>query len=107
MQVRLDESHDGHELRTSLGTEVHLLLPENRTTGYRWHLVADGHPTLSLKADRYDAAGTAPGQGGIRHWTFSAAERGRSELHAVYRRPWESAEASGRSFRAVVIVSTQ
>ncbi len=101
--LQLDQQADGRAFRVSLGSDLAIALPENPTTGYRWYL-GDSGPAFALTQDRFDAPVGPPGKGGSRHWTFRAAQAGKAEIRAVYRRSWESEGAQSRSFRIVVTV---
>jgi inhibitor of cysteine peptidase len=102
--LHVDERADGGECRPVLGQRLEVVLPENPTTGFRWHLVDDGRPVVTLSDDRFDTPGRAPGQGGNRRWTFDAVRPGRTVIRAVYRRSWQPANPSQRSFSITVIV---
>jgi len=101
--LQLDQKADGREFRVRLGSQLEIALPENPTTGYRWYLGESG-PVFALTQDRFDAPDGPPGKGGSRHWTFRAAQAGKAEIRAVYRRPWEPEGTQPRSFRIVVTV---
>jgi inhibitor of cysteine peptidase len=101
--LQLDQQADGREFRVNLGSQVEIALPENPSTGYRWHFGENG-PAFALTQDRFDVPGGPPGKGGSRHWTFKAVRAGKAELRAVYRRSWESEGKQPRSFRIVVTV---
>lgn len=105
--MQLDQRADGQEFRLGLGHQLELVLPENPTTGYRWHLRETGSPALALVQDRLDRTGGRPGQGGSRHWVFKAVQSGNAAIRAVYRRAGESEDAAPRSFRIVVIVASK
>jgi inhibitor of cysteine peptidase len=101
--LRLDQQADGREFRVHLGSQLEIALPENPTTGYRWHL-GGNDPAFALMQDRFDAPAGPPGKGGIRRCTFRAVRAGKAEIRAVYRRSWESEGEQPRGFRIVVTV---
>jgi inhibitor of cysteine peptidase len=101
--LQLDQQADGREYRLRLGSQLEIALPENPTTGYRWHL-GGNDPAFAVTQDRFDAPDGPPGKGGSRHWTFLAVQAGKAEIRAVYRRSWEPEGTRSRSFRIVVTV---
>ncbi|HLH20819.1 MAG TPA: protease inhibitor I42 family protein [Bryobacteraceae bacterium] len=84
----LGPAEKGKEIEIPLGTEIVVNLPENPTTGYRWHVEAGDH--LLLRGDEYQPAGNLPGAGGTRHFRFRSVKTGMSEIHAFLRRSWET-----------------
>jgi predicted secreted protein len=92
MAVELTESDAGAEHAVDVGQELVLRLPENRTTGYRWHLALpeDG---VVLDDDRFepDTSGR-PGAGGTRTFRLHATRAGAHRLGARQRRSWETGD---------------
>jgi inhibitor of cysteine peptidase len=93
----VDEGDDGRQIDLSLGEVLEIRLPENPTTGFRWHLAADGSPASVLAGDSFEAGGQRPGQGGRHVWRFRAATPGESAIELHYARPWQRG-AAGRRF---------
>jgi predicted secreted protein len=90
--VELTESDAGAERSVGVGEELVVRLPENRTTGYRWHLALPAG-ALSLDGDSYEAeAPGRPGSGGTRTFRLRATQPGTHRLGAALRRSWESGE---------------
>ncbi|QTE27938.1 protease inhibitor I42 family protein [Pengzhenrongella sicca] len=71
-----------------VGERVVVRLPENATTGYRWHAEFDD-AALRLVEDRTEAATTPRGSGGERVLGFEALRAGAASLRLVQRRAWE------------------
>ena len=70
-----------------------LSLPENPTTGYRWHLVAWNHSILEVARDEYRPAGTpVRGAGGEHHWEFIARRKGSVSVKLAQYRSWEPSD---------------
>jgi inhibitor of cysteine peptidase len=72
-----------------IGEIVKLRLHENPTTGYRWHLLASGEPTLQLIEESFAPSTGAVGAGGMRSWIFRAALAGTTRLELEQRRSWQ------------------
>lgn len=93
--MELTDADAGAERLVGVGQDLVVRLPENRTTGYRWHLSL---PEEGLEAtdDAYEApAGIRPGAGGTRTVRLRATRPGTHRLVAELRRSWEG-EGSGR-----------
>jgi inhibitor of cysteine peptidase len=88
--IAIDESWNGREVELTLGESVDLQLPENPTTGYRWHLRSPLEPVLQLQHDSFEGPGGTCGGGGVRHWCFHIAREGAVTLEMEYRRSWET-----------------
>ena len=82
---------------SSLGDQLELVLPENRTTGFRWHIVADGSPVCELQEDVPTEPRATPGRLSHRRWRLEVRQEGESELRIAYRRAWEEV-APARKF---------
>ena len=80
-------AQDG-EVRVGLGDDIVVRLPENATTGYRWHV--DGvEGGLQVTAEEYAPPGRLlPGAGGMRELRLRPTEAGRGRLELVLRQPW-------------------
>jgi inhibitor of cysteine peptidase len=94
----VDEGGDGRQIDLPLGELLEIRLAENPTTGFRWHLVANGSPACVLAGDSYEAAGRRPGQGGQHVWRFRAARRGEVAIELRYARAWQPEAPAGRRF---------
>lgn len=97
MAIALGEKDNGRSLDLSLGDQLELVLPENRTTGFRWHVVADGSPVCELHEDVPARSTVIRGRPGQRRWRLKVQREGESELRLAYRRTWESV-APARTF---------
>jgi inhibitor of cysteine peptidase len=94
--VEIHENDAGREFVLARSEVFNISLPENPTTGFRWHLNPD--PKCVLVEDRFDPGGSAPGCGGTRFWRFQVTETGCAELEFVCRRSWEQSTSGARRF---------
>lgn len=102
--VHIDENHPGGQVELGLGDELELVLPENRTTGYRWHPGLDEAGVLELVEEAFVPPEGQVGSGGHHRWLFRAARPGAGTVELAYRRPWET--AVGRRFAVDVVVKS-
>ena len=90
------------------GQEIVVRLASNRTTGYRWSLVAADDPVLALLASPVYVPDTTPagavGVGGTEVWRLSAFRAGAQTLSFEYRRPWEHDTPAARTVSLSVTV---
>jgi inhibitor of cysteine peptidase len=86
----MDLSHEdsGTERDVPVGEHIEVRLPENPTTGYRWHADVD-EAALRKTHDAYEGAAEPRGAGGTRIMRFEALRPGTVVLHLVKRRSWE------------------
>src|SRR3954447_4331557 len=88
--MELTEQDAGRECTLRVGDSVTVALPENPTTGYRWHQDVDAG-ALTPTDDRYEATEESRGAAGTRRLSFTARRPGRTRLHLVKKRAWEQA----------------
>jgi predicted secreted protein len=103
--MTLDESANGTTIDLALGGEVELVLPENRTTGFRWRLRP---PVASscwvLEDDEFEPpVDSRLGRGGRHRWKLRAERAGACEIRIDYGRSWADGSAS-RTFVVTVRV---
>jgi inhibitor of cysteine peptidase len=87
----IGQKQNGGTIEVPVGESFQIQLSENPTTGYRWHLQADGSPALHLLQDTFQAPPDRYGGGGARHWTFAADRPGLVTVRYELRRSWEPA----------------
>ena len=91
--VSLTKANNGQSVEVRQGDEIILRLPENPTTGYRWHIDrADGLETeMSEHTTGSDRPDPNPrlGRGGVREFRFRAKEPGARRLDLKHWREWE------------------
>jgi predicted secreted protein len=93
-----DEKFNQQSVKVHVGEHFIIRLPENRSTGFSWHLIERGGPACILVSDQITAAGTRPGQGIERVYTLQAAQSGECDIKLHYVRPWETAVTPQRTF---------
>jgi len=87
-------------LQLHSGQALHITLPSNPTTGFRWQ-VADAAPGVlrSLGPEVYvtpEDAGLV-GAGGRSTWRYQAYQTGSGRLLMHYQRPWETEVAPAQT----------
>jgi inhibitor of cysteine peptidase len=98
MQI-FDENAHEREVQIHVGEVFEITLPENPTTGFRWHFEASGESFCSLLDDHFEASPqNLPGQGGRHYWHFKAVQVGSGDITLVYRRSWEQTGTPARKF---------
>ncbi len=103
--LHADETFNGRTIELPVGETLEICLSENRTTGFKWEIVANGEPICRIQDDRYEA-GRSVGQGGKHLWRFRAHQTGSAEIELRYRRPWEKRKAAN-TFRLCLQVYEQ
>ncbi len=101
--MRLDETGDGSTVTLRPGEALELVLPETRTTGYRWEVVHDGAPICRVVANAFQAGDRRPGAPGQHAWRIVGASPGTAAVSLALRRPFGGGEPS-RSFTVNVVV---
>lgn len=93
--MELTDADAGAERTVGVGQDLLIRLPENRTTGYRWHLDLP-EAGLELADDTYAPPDPGrPGAGGVRTVRLRATAAGTHRVAAALRRSWEG-EGTGR-----------
>jgi inhibitor of cysteine peptidase len=86
--MELTQEDSGGHRTARVGDELSVVLPENPTTGYRWHSEIDA-TTLQPIGDRYQGPTEPRGAAGTRRLTFRILRPGPAHLRVVKRRAWE------------------
>jgi inhibitor of cysteine peptidase len=104
--MEVDERADGTEVELAVGQVIEISLPENPTTGFRWHLSSSGEPACALLDDSFEppTGGASPGQGGRHHWRLQAMHPAQGRVEIASRRPWEDDQAAARRFSLTIRV---
>lgn len=91
--VTLTDADNGKLIEARLGDEIDLGLPENATTGYRWHIDrADGLAEQGIAGQQVSPdPGPNPvfGRGGIREFRFKVIGPATARLELKRWREWE------------------
>jgi len=101
--IELNEAAAGRPVNVTVGERIKVVLPENRTTGYRWQVGGDCSRILSEEEDQATAGSGQPGAGGTRVWVFAAKAEGQCELRFESARAWEKS-ATGKTVSFPVAV---
>lgn len=88
--MELMQRDSGGRRTARVGEDLTVVLPENPTTGYRWHPEIDA-TTLQQTGDRYIGPTEPRGAAGTRRLAFRVLRAGPVHLRVVKRRPWEGA----------------
>ena len=92
LTLTVDSDGDVHDVEG--GQDVHVVLPEIPTSGFRWSLSVDG--PVEVVDDSYEAEGSGIGGGGSRHFVLRTREPGRAGLRAVLCQEWNASEPAQR-----------
>jgi|SRR5271156_3359439 inhibitor of cysteine peptidase len=84
----LDSRSSGQSIELGVGERLTVRLDENPTTGYRWTAVGTFEPVLVLINSDFElpTGQLRYGAGGVRSWTFEAAQTGTAKLRMEYTR---------------------
>ena len=97
--IELDAGANGQKVSVQVGELLHLSLPENPTTGYRWKLVSAGDPVLELVRDTFHApSAERPGRPGSHSWLLRARQPGDACVEVHASRSWESTSSPAEIF---------
>jgi inhibitor of cysteine peptidase len=95
---QFDQSANGTEVTLHKGETIELHLPENRTTGFRWHLQNRGEPVWAVEAEDFKPGGTSVGAGGTHSWRIKALATGTAQIELTHARAWEAKSSSAQTF---------
>jgi inhibitor of cysteine peptidase len=101
--LTIEPDRNGGEVAVALGEAIEFQMPENPTTGYRWHLRSAGEGVLELQNDSFEIPSGRCGAGGVRQWRFQAVHEGVATIEIDYRRSWEPEPI--KTFSLIVIAS--
>ena len=99
---QVDERYNGKSVELMVGQTIEVLLPENRTTGFHWHVESDGAAATVPIDDSFLPPSGPVGSGGSHRWVFQAVQPGEGIIELVYRRAWE--QRTGRTFTLHILV---
>lgn len=104
--MQYDETANGREVEAKLNEELEIVLPEVRTGGYRWKIVAKGEPSLQLLEDESQPNADRVGGAGQHRWRFRAIAAGATEIKLQYARSWQESAEPARTFTLKVRVQS-
>lgn len=90
--LKLSDKDSGTHQTVRAGQRVVISLAENPTTGYSWQffITPAKQNTITDTAETYIAPDTSLlGTGGMKEYSFTAAQEGRVTVTGYYFRPWE------------------
>ncbi|MBQ8346993.1 MAG: protease inhibitor I42 family protein [Alphaproteobacteria bacterium] len=90
--LKLSDKDSGTHQTVRAGQRVVISLAENPTTGYSWQffITPAKQNTITDTAETYIAPDTSLlGAGGMKEYSFTAAQEGRVTVTGYYFRPWE------------------
>jgi len=100
----LTEADNDRSVALRVGETVHLSLPENATTGYRWAVDRLDSDVIEPVGSEPHYASSSPGSGGNVDFTFKAAKAGTGEVALKYWRHFEGDRSITKRFRLRVDV---
>jgi len=105
--ITLTEANDGKAIRVRQGDEIVLGLPENASTGYRWHVARSDGLDEKEAGEREDPKSPNPqvGGGGRRKFRFVAKGPGSGRLELKHWREWEGDKSVIARFAADITVT--
>ena len=89
---------NGSTITLDAGDTFEIVLSENPTTGYRWHVTISPPNVVASDDGELRTESKAAGAGGERHLRFHATHRGSFELECHRYREWESVAAATATF---------
>ncbi len=97
--IRHDDPADGARVDARSGEPFEISLPENPTTGYRWHV--DRVDGLETAGDpQFEPGGSGVGAGGRRTFQLAGSQSGDAVISFSLRRPLD---ASGVQTRTITV----
>jgi len=89
--LQLGASDHDRTVALPVGETVHITLPENASTGYRWAIDRCDEDIIEAQGSRalYPSAGGAAGAGGEVTFSFQARKIGSGEIVLKHWRAWE------------------
>jgi predicted secreted protein len=109
VEITCDQFNENHhmknEFQVEIGDKIRAKLCSNPTTGFKWEYEMSNENVL--KEEDYDfeePKGDVVGAPGIEVWTFEAVNKGTTEVHMAYSRPWEGGEKEEWTYTITVTV---
>lgn len=99
----VDKSDNGSTLNCNPGDRVKLTLPENPTTGFKWHILESaGLTVIDDSFELGSASDNNIGGGGKRILTFEYTGSDRASLQLEHYQAWEGVNSSDDSFSLTI-----
>jgi len=101
---QLSDHDNGAVVDAQVGEVIELRLGETASGGYRWTLEeAGGADGLEPLPPTYEFEAGKVGGTSIARFRFIVKGRGNSAIRLEYKRPWEQAEPTLRTFEVTVV----
>lgn len=84
--------------------EFQIVLPENPTTGYRWHIPDRVPPIVVLLEHHFERSSGLLGAGGTHEWKFRAVKPGTGVIEMFYARSFEKGKIA-QQFRLQIRIT--
>ena len=101
LTLTLDDDYRTIELQP--GSRITVRLPENPTTGFRWHVDRIEGDVEQLDDSYEPGASPLIGGGGIRQFRFQFQGPGGAEIALKEWQPWEGESSVNNRFRAELV----
>lgn len=103
--LTLTNADNGKTIQSRQGDEIILRLPDNPTTGYRWH-IAHANGSLDQEGNSYQPDPTMQfGSAGVREFRFRAKAAGNARLELKHWREWEGESSVLERFALTIEIS--
>jgi inhibitor of cysteine peptidase len=102
--MQFDESANHRTVTVQVNDAFEIILPETRTTGYRWTLKTSPEAACKLLEDAAQPNPAGIGGAGHHSWKFRATSPGTCEIELHNARAWESSSEPAKTFRMKVQV---
>lgn len=100
-----ENNHVTDEFQVEVGDKIRITLCSNPTTGFQWgYEMTVEDILLEEDYDYEEPENGVVGASGKEVWTFEAAEKGTTEVHLEYSRPWEGGEKEEWTYTITVTV---
>jgi inhibitor of cysteine peptidase len=89
MSEVLTKADNGKTVKSPIGGEIVLRLPENPSTGYRWAVEAVDAKLVDVQENEYVPLSDKVGSGGVAQWIIRAKATGTTQIRLKRWRHWE------------------
>ena len=103
----ITEAEVTRPLTVSPGDEIVARLPENPSTGFRWHAETVPAGVLGAEADEFAVSAMQPGAAGTRVLSYRARSPGSARIRLKLWRAWEGDGSIIRSYEVAVAVQVK
>ncbi|MFC2035830.1 protease inhibitor I42 family protein [Chloroflexota bacterium] len=94
-----------NEFEVEIGDKITVELCSNPTTGFEWdYEITVDNVVKEEDHDFEEPDRDVPGAPSVEIWTFEATEKGTTEVHMEYSRPWEGGEEAEWTYTITITV---